>query len=152
MLLVRLLAMNWVEKRYARKQAIADGMEPLWIALCNDVTKAVEAFNNLYRPEPKKQVDITLAADLLLIGLVLPLVRREQREEIKRAIAAVQLDRINQIATCTYTYSKKSGATIMEFGQDGSGNVILTVDGNEVDTDEASRLILEEFLFTLPTQ
>ncbi len=144
--------MNWVEKRYARKQAIAAAMEPLWIALCNDLTKAVESFNKLHRLGPQKQVDLTLAADLLLIGVVLPPVLREQREEIKRAMAAIQLDRINQIATCTYTHSRKSGATIVEFGQDGSGSVILTVDGNEVDTDEASRLILEDFLFTLPTQ
>jgi hypothetical protein len=143
----KLWAVNWIEKKYEREHARRSGSGPLLDSIKAAVEDVVQSFNARYR-NPREEVKITPGKDMISLSMKLP---GAAHEHIKHATAILSFDDKACKVSATFKHSASAKEYIV-VDVDDDGNLFLKRGGDNStvkDADEASKLLLQTFLFEL---
>jgi hypothetical protein len=155
--LVKLRHMNWVEQRYRREQAIADGGIKIWEDICTELKGCVESYNSRYGSKPVHPVICDAANGVIKI--------RKTIKPGNPSHAASAIDATIDVSLCfgaepritSIQVTPQAGLAgtvtkpvtiphtfLLDADADG---VFLTYEGQRIEMGDASRVILKTFLF-----
>jgi hypothetical protein len=145
--LAKIFAVNWVERDYKRRIAVAAKAVVIWAELVAVIKDSVDTFNRLYKKDAQ-QIECAAVSGSVLVSFQLPLIGAPGTVELrKHARAMIGLNGGTEGVLCVYEDCPSAlKAVTITFQSDGD-NVFMEHDGKKIDdSDSASKIMLGKFL------
>lgn len=146
--LAKLGAVNWIERRAEKEKAIRSSGRDLWANLGIVIREACESFNEHYGREYSK---VTVQAEngrvrvTRQVSVVVVAGEPTLSEDVSLQI--MYEPKHFRISSVCANEAKVQGSVEIEFNPDEHAKPFLSNGENRITDDEASRILLAEFLF-----